>query len=81
MRFRKKCFEAAGASAACGTMGAAIGGSVVAAVCAVGGSFFGPVGTFFGAEVGSYAGAAVGGAIGSIVGAIGGFFSKDTETE
>ena len=40
---------------------------------AVGGSFFGPVGPFFGAEVGTAAGAAVGGAVGSIIGFIGGF--------
>lgn len=45
----------------------------IAGVGAVGGSFFGPVGTFFGAEVGTAAGAAVGGAIGSIIGFIGGF--------
>ena len=55
-------------SAAGGSAGAAIGGSVVAGVCAVGGSLFGPVGTFFGLAVGSATGAAVGGAIGSVSG-------------
>ncbi len=55
--------------------GAALGGSVVSAVCAMGDTVVGPVGTFFGATVGAGAGAAVVGAVGSIIGAIGGFLS------
>ncbi len=50
-------------------------GSVVAGVCAIGGSVVGPVGTFFGAAVGTGAGAAVGGAAGTVLGFAGGFIA------
>ena len=69
--FSDTVLKAAGTSTVCGSTGAAIGGSVVAAVCAVGGTVFGPAGTFFGAAVGTEVGAAVGGAIGSVGGFIG----------
>ena len=55
-------------SYAAGAAGAAIGGSIVSGVCAVGGSFVGPVGTFLGYTVGASVGAAVGGALGSVGG-------------
>lgn len=59
-------------SVVAGSAGAAMGGSVIAGVGAVGGSVVGPVGTFFGAAVGTGAGAAVGGMIGCVGGFIGG---------
>lgn len=54
------------------TAGGALGTSVVSGVCAMGGSVFGPVGTFFGASVGATTGAVVGGAVGCVSGFIGG---------
>lgn len=59
-------------SCVAGSAGAAMGGSIVAGVGAVGGSVVGPVGTFFGAAVGTGAGAAVGGMVGCVGGFIGG---------
>ena len=78
-KFSDKMLKAAGASAVCGSTGAAIGGSVVSGVCAVGGTVFGPVGTFFGAAVGTGAGAAVGGAIGAVGGFVGALISDDDD--
>ena len=56
--FDERLKRGASSSALAGTTGATLGAAAVAAVCAVGGSFFGPVGTFFGATVGAEAGAA-----------------------
>lgn len=64
----KKMVNGAFGSAAGGLAFARIGGAVVAGVCALGGSFFGPAGTFFGYAVGTGAGAAVGGMFGSVLG-------------
>lgn len=52
--------------------GAILGGAVVSGVCAVGGSVFGPVGTFFGLAVGEGTGAAVGAALASLTGFVSG---------
>ena len=72
--FYSRLSNAAASAALGGTASASIGTSVVGGVSAIGGTFFGPVGTFFGASVGSGVGATVGGAIGTIGGFIGGFF-------
>ena len=56
--------ETIAATASGGVADASIGGSVVAGVCAVGGTIFGPAGTFFEYTVGT----AVGGGVGSIGG-------------
>ena len=51
-----------------GTIGASMGCASLTAVSGIGGSFFGPVGTFFGVTVGASVGTAVGSFIGSSVG-------------
>jgi phage tail tape-measure protein len=60
-----------------GAAGASMGGSIVSAVCSVGGTLVGPIGTFFGAAVGGGAGASVGGTLGAISGFVGGFLEDD----
>lgn len=72
--FDERLKRGASSSALAGTTGATLGAAAVVAVCAVGGSFFGPVGTFFGATVGAEAGAAVGSFLGGVSGFLGGFF-------
>ena len=72
--FDERLKRGAASSALSGTTGAALGSAPVTTVCAVGGSFFGPVGTFFGATVGAEAGAAVGSFLGGVSGFLGGFF-------
>ena len=69
-KLNKKLENSAQATFQGGQIGATIGGSSVAAICAVGGSFFGPVGTCFGFQFGAAAGAAVGGALGSVTGLV-----------
>ena len=48
--FLDRLLKAAGAASVGGSVGASIGGSVVSAVSGIGGSVFGPAGTFFGAD-------------------------------
>lgn len=59
-----------------GAAGTAIGASVVGGVCALGGSVFGPEGTFFGGAVGAGTGAIVGGTVGTIVGFVAGVLGE-----
>ena len=66
--FNKRLDYAKSCAAFAGTAGAAIGAPIVAGVCSVGGSFFGPVGTFFGLEVGVGAGSIIGSAAGTATG-------------
>lgn len=72
--FQKRLANAGTCASLAGRTGAAIGGSVVSAVCAFEGRVVGPAGTFFGAKVGQGAGAVLVGAVGGVVGAVGGFF-------
>lgn len=71
--FQKRLANAGNCASMGGNTGAAIGGGIVSAVCALGGQTVGPVGTFFGAQVGQGAGAAIGGTVGSVLGAVFGF--------
>ena len=72
--FDERLKRGAASSALSGTTGAALDSATVTTVCALGGSVFGPVGTFFGAAIGAEVGAVVGGSIGTIAGFLGGFF-------
>ena len=74
MKIKRRIKNACVCCLAAGGAGATMGGSVVAAVCAFGGSILGPIGIFFGATVGTGAGAAGGGAVGCIGGFVAGLF-------
>lgn len=67
-RTAEKLKKAVIAATAGGALGALVGASFVSAVCACGGMFFGPQGTFFGFIAGKESGAAVGGFLGIVVG-------------
>ena len=76
MNLMSRITKGAAGAALCGSTGASMGGAVVGDITAIGGTVFGPAGTFFGATVGTGVGASVGGAIGSIAGFCCGFFSE-----
>lgn len=60
-----------------GVVGAKVGGTITGGVMALGGTVFGPPGTFFGYSVGASAGAAVGSSICGTVCFVGGFLQED----
>lgn len=76
MDLMSRITKGAAGAAICGSTGTSMGGAVVGGITSVGGTVFGPAGTFFGATVGTGVGASVGGAIGSIAGFCCGFFSE-----
>ena len=76
MDLMSRITKGAAGAALCGSTGASMGGAGVGGITAIGGTVFGPAGTFFCATVGTGVGASVGGAIGSIAGFCCGFFSE-----
>lgn len=69
-RTAEKFKKAVIAATAGGALGAFVGASFVSAVCACGGMFFGPQGTFFGSAAGKESGAAVGGFFGAVTASV-----------